>query len=205
MAAVANFEEITARELKPGLLELDGISRETVEAHYRLYQGYVGKRNEIMRRLGDVDLGAANQIFSELRGLKLELSFAVGGIKNHEVYFEHLGGAGGAPKGAIGKLIERDFGSADAWRADLRATGMAGRGWAWTAYDWDEGRLFNYVGDAQNSYPIWNATPIVALDVYEHAYFLDYQTDRASYIDAFFANLDWGVINDWIARYGVRT
>ena len=66
-----------------------------------------------------------------------------------------------------------------AWRADLKATGLAGRGWAWTAYDWDEGRLFNYIGDAQNTFPIWNATPLVALDVYEHAYFLDYQTDRA--------------------------
>jgi Fe-Mn family superoxide dismutase len=55
-----------------------------------------------MRRLGDVDLGAANQVFSELRGLKVELSFAVGGIKNHEVYFEHLGGAGGAARGGIG-------------------------------------------------------------------------------------------------------
>ena len=69
--------------------------------------------------------------------------------------------------------------------ADLRATGMAGRGWAWTAYDWDEGRLFNYVGDAQNTFPVWNATPLVALDVYEHAYFLDYRTDRAAYIEAF--------------------
>ena len=95
MAAVANFEEIVARELKPELLELDGISRESVEAHYQPVPGLRGKRNEIMRRLGDVDLGAANQVFSELRGLKLELSFAVGGIKNHEVYFEHLGGAGG--------------------------------------------------------------------------------------------------------------
>jgi Fe-Mn family superoxide dismutase len=205
VAAVANYEEITARELKPGLLELDGISRESVEAHYRLYQGYVGKRNEIMRRLGDVDLGSANQIFSELRGLKLELSFAVGGIKNHEVYFEHLGGAGGAPKGAIGKLIERDFGSADAWREDLKATGLAARGWAWTAYDWDEGRLFNYLGDSQNTFPIWNATPLVALDVYEHAYFMDFGTDRASYIEAFLANLDWGVVDGWVGQYGIRT
>ena len=75
---------------------------------------------------------------------------------------------------------------------------MAGRGWAWTAYDWDEGRLFNYIGDAQNTFPIWNATPLVALDVYEHAYFLDFQTDRASYIEAFFDNLDWDVVNDWV-------
>ena len=80
---------------------------------------------------------------------------------------------------------------------------MAGRGWAWTAYDWDEGRLFNYIGDAQNTFPIWNATPLVALDVYEHAYFLDFQTDRASYIEAFFDNLDWGVVNGWVAGYGI--
>jgi Fe-Mn family superoxide dismutase len=80
---------------------------------------------------------------------------------------------------------------------------MAARGWAWTAYDWDEHRLFNQIGDAQNTYPGWNATPLVALDVYEHSYFLDFQTDRSSYIDAFFANLDWGVVNGWIASYDI--
>ena len=80
---------------------------------------------------------------------------------------------------------------------------LAARGWAWTAYDWDERRLFNYLGDAQNTFPVWNATPLVALDVYEHAYFLDYQTDRASYVDAFFENLDWQVVNGWIASYSI--
>jgi superoxide dismutase, Fe-Mn family len=199
-----NHEEITARELKPELLELDGISRESVEAHYRLYEGYVAKRNEILEKLGSVDLASANQVYSEIRALKIELSFAVGGIKNHEIYFDHLGGEGGDPDGAIGELIARDFGSADEWRRDLKASGMAGRGWAWTAYDWDEGRLFNYVGDAQNTFPIWNATPLVALDVYEHAYFLDFQTDRGSYIDAFFANLDWSVVNGWVNAYAIR-
>ena len=204
MATLAfNHEEIVARALKPALLELDGISRETMEAHYKLYEGYVNKRNEIMAKLAEVDLASANQAYSEVRALKVELSFALGGIKNHEIYFEHLGGGGGDPGGAIGKLIARDFGSAAAWRADLKATGMAGRGWAWTAYDWDEGRLFNYVGDTQNTYPIWNATPLVALDVYEHAYFIDYQTDRGSYIDAFFDNLDWDAVNDWVQQYRI--
>ena len=197
------FEEIAARDLKPELYDLDGISRATIEAHHKLYQGYVNKRNEILGRLAEVDAAAANQVYSEIRALKVELSFAVGGIKNHEIYFEHLGGAGGDPAGGIGDLIKRDFGSVDAWRADLSATGMAGRGWAWTAYDWDEGRLFNYVGDAQNTFPVWNATPLVALDVYEHAYFMDFQTDRASYIDAFFDNLDWDVVNDWVSRYQI--
>jgi Fe-Mn family superoxide dismutase len=199
-----NREEIVARELKPAVLELDGISRETIEAHYKLYEGYVNKRNEIMAKLAEIDLAAANQVYSEVRALKVELTFALGGIKNHEIYFGHLGGGGDDPDGAIGKLITRDFGSAAAWRADLTATGMAGRGWAWTAYDWDEGRLFNYVGDAQNTFPIWNATPLVALDVYEHAYFIDFQTDRASNIEVFFANLDWTVVNDWVEGYQIQ-
>lgn len=205
MPALAfSFEEITARPLKPALYELDGISRETIESHYKLYEGYVAKRNEILGKLAEVDLSGANGTYSELRELKVELTFAVGGIKNHELYFEHLGGDGGNPGGAVADLIARDFGGADAWRADLRATALAARGWAWTAYDWDEGRLFNYIGDAQNTFPVWNATPLVALDVYEHSYFLDYRTDRGSYIDAFFENLDWGVVNEWVAGYGIH-
>jgi Fe-Mn family superoxide dismutase len=200
---MATYEEIVPRELKPELYALDGISRAAVEAHYKLYQGYVSKRNEILKKLESVELGAANQVYSELRALKVDLTFAVGGIKNHELYFEHLGGPGGEPDGAIAALIKRDFGSFAAWRADLKATGLAARGWAWTAYDWDEGRLFNYIGDAQNTFPVWNATPLIALDTYEHAYFLDFQTDRGSYIDAFFANLDWDVVNGWIASYSI--
>ncbi len=203
MALGFKFEQIVPRELKPALLELDGISRESVEAHYKLYEGYVNKRNEILTKLDGVDLSSANQVYSELRALKVDLTFAVGGIKNHEIYFEHLGGDGGDPDGAFRGLVERDFDSVPAWREDLKATGMAGRGWAWTAYDWDEGRLFNYLGDAQNTFPIWNATPLVALDVYEHAYFLDYRTDRSSYIDAFFDNLDWTTVNDWVSKYQI--
>jgi Fe-Mn family superoxide dismutase len=204
MTALAfNSEQIAAKELKPALLELDGISRETVEAHYKLYQGYVNKRNEILTKLAEVDLSTANQVYSDVRALKVDLTFAVGGIKNHEIYFDHLGAHGGNPDGAIADLVKRDFGSVDAWREDLRATGMGARGWAWTAYDWDERRLFNYIGDAQNTFPVWNATPLVALDVYEHAYFLDFQTDRASYIEAFFNNLDWSVVNGWVAAYGI--
>ena len=203
LTAMQRYEEIVPRELKPALLELDGISRAAVEAHYKLYQGYVNKRNEILAKLAEVDLGSANQVYSELRALKVDLTFALGGIKNHELYFAHLGGGGGDPTGAFSALVKRDFGSIGAWRADLKATGIAGRGWAWTAYDWDEGRVFNYIGDAQNTFPVWNATPLIALDVYEHAYFLDYQTDRASYIDAFFDNLDWATVDDWVSKYQI--
>jgi Fe-Mn family superoxide dismutase len=204
MSLAYDYVEIAPRELKPALYELEGISRQAVEAHYRLYQGYVAKRNEILAKLRDVDLAAANQVYSDLRALKVELTFAIGGIKNHELYFEHLGGAGGEPKGPFSDFVARDFGSVEAWRADLKATGLAARGWAWTAWDWDERRLFNYIGDAQNTFPVWNATPLVALDVYEHAYFLDFETDRAAYIDAFFNNLDYDVVDGWVEAYGIR-
>ena len=156
------------------------------------------------RKLGGIDLTSANQVYSELRSLKVDLTFAIGGIKNHEIYFEHLGGRGGEPAGLFGDLVKRDFGSVADWKADLKATGLAGRGWAWTAYDWDESRLFNWIGDAQNSFPVWNATPLVALDVYEHAYFVDFGTDRGGYIEAFFNNLDYDVVNDWVHQYGIK-
>jgi Fe-Mn family superoxide dismutase len=196
LGAEEEYELMRAQELKPALLELDRISRLTIEAHYELYRGYVAKRNEIVERLAAAERDSANQVYSDLRALKAELAFAIGAIRSHELYFEHLGGEGGNPAGAVGRLIGRDFGSAEGWRADLKATGMAGRGWAWTAYDWDEGRLFNYVGDADNTFPIWNATPLIVLDVHEHSYILDFGTDREAYIDAFFANLDWAVVND---------
>src|SRR5262249_25599662 len=119
------------------------------------------------------------------------LTFAIGGVKNHEVYFGHLGGKGGDPSGGLKAGIEKHFGSMDNWRADLKAAGMASRGWAWLAWDWDYQYLFNYAGDAQNTFPVWNGTPLIALDVYEHAYYLDHATARAAYIDAFFKNIDW--------------
>ena len=195
------YERIVPRELKPALLELDGISHVSVLAHHRIYEGFVAQRNELLARLAK--LRRSEQALGELRALKLDFAAAVGGIKNHETYFAHLGGDGGEPQGAVAELITRDFGSSEAWRSDLRAAGMAARGWAWTAYDWDERRLFNYGGDTQSAAPVWNATPLVALDVDEHAYFLDYRTDRAAYIDAFFSNLDWGVVNGWLSAYEI--
>jgi Fe-Mn family superoxide dismutase len=182
--------------------ELDGISKTTNENHYKLYQGYVKKANEILAKLKDVDLDPtkSNQTYSEIRELKVEYSFAVGGIKNHELYFGHLGGNGSPPKGKIMELIERDFGSYDDWKADLKATGMAARGWAWLGYDWKTMSLFNYIGDAQNTYPVWGVSPLIALDVYEHAYWGDFGTKRADYIDAFFKNLDWKTVMEMVER-----
>jgi len=171
--------------------QLEGISEQTMTEHYKLYQGYVKKTNEILEKLKTVDYSTANQVYSDLRSLKTDYSFALGGVKNHELYFSNLGGTGGEPKGELGELINKNFGSFEKWAEDFKATGMAARGWVWLAYDWQTETLFNYLGDAQNTFPMWNNTPLLALDTYEHAYFLDYKTDRKTYIDAFMKNIDW--------------
>ncbi|HWR51122.1 MAG TPA: superoxide dismutase [Bryobacteraceae bacterium] len=186
--------KIEAKKYDNIMRDLDGISARTMTEHYKLYQGYVNKYNEIMGKLDAADRAAANQTFSDIRSLKVDLTFAIGGVKNHELYFGHLGGKGGEPPAEIKKQLEKDFGSVEKWMADLKATGIASRGWAWTGYDRDWGYLFNYAGDAQNSFPVWNAVPIVGLDVYEHAYYIDYGVARASYIDTFFKNLNWEAI-----------
>lgn len=176
------------------------ISDKTHEEHMKLYTGYVNKSNAILAELEKLgvpdpaDPKVANQIFSTVRSLKVDLTFALGGMKNHEIYFEILGG-NGKPFGQAEELIKRDFGSLENFKKDLKATGMAGRGWAWTGLDHQTGKLFNYIGDMQNTYPVWGVTPILALDVYEHAYYLDFGTNRGAYIDEFFAHVDWQAVN----------
>jgi len=192
--------KLEAKKYDSIMRDLDGISARTMTEHYKLYQGYVNKYNEILGKIEAADRGSANQIFSDVRALKVDFSFAVGGVKNHELYFGHLGGKGGEPPAEIKKQLEKDFGSIEKWMADLKATGIASRGWAWTAWDRDWGYLFNYAGDAQNTYPVWNAVPVVGLDVYEHAYYIDFGVARASYIDVFFKNLQWSAVGENLDR-----
>lgn len=177
--------------------ELNGISERTMTEHYKLYESYVKKFNEISDKLKTIDLDSANPTFSDVRALKVEYAFALNGVKNHELYFSHLAGGGGEPSGKLMAQIEKDFGSFEAWQKDLKASGMAARGWAWLVWDTDLKKLVNTVGDTQSTYLVWNCTPLVALDVYEHAYFIDFGIMRRDYIDKFFENLDWLVIEKY--------
>lgn len=181
------------------------ISDKTHEEHMKLYTGYVNKTNAILEQLEKLgapdpaDPAVANQIFSTLRSLKTGFTFAIGGLKNHELYFENLGG-NGQIGGRIKDLVERDFGSVDAFMRDLKATGISGRGWVWTGIDHTSGKVFNYIGDAQDTFPVWNVTPILAIDVYEHAYFADFLTARAAYLDECFKFIDWEVVNNRLPK-----
>jgi Fe-Mn family superoxide dismutase len=178
-----------------------GISRKTHEEHLKLWQGYANKTNEIRKALAelDTDPAKANQIYSQVRALKANYAFALGGYKNHNVYFDTIGGNGGPATGDVATLINEAYGSFEKWAADWKATGVGGRGWAYLGYDHEEQRVFNYLGDSQDTFPQWNNTLILAMDVYEHAYYLDFQTARAKYIDAWFQVIDWDAVNKRLA------
>ncbi len=191
--------KIQPKTFSEKIFSMKGISKKTVEEHLKLYQGYVNKYNEIQEKLSqlkDEDFQAANQSYSLIRELKVELTFTWGGIVNHEIYFGHLGGKGVQPKGKLMEQIKKDFGSFENYKKDVKASGIAARGWVWTAWNEKEKRLFNYLGDAQNTFPVWYAKPILALDTYEHAYFIDYGVNRGQYIEAFFENLDWRIVEE---------
>lgn len=178
--------------------EKHGISRKTHDEHLKLWQGYANKTNEIRKALAEMgvpDPAKANQIYSQMRALKVDYTFAYEGYINHNIYFETMGGNGGPATGRIAELINEAYGSFENWVADWKATGIAGRGWVYLGYDHEEKRVFNYIGDAQNTFPIWNHALVLAMDVYEHAYFLDFGTARAKYIEAYINCIDWDAVN----------
>lgn len=177
------------------------ISDKTHEEHLKLYAGYVNKANSILRELEDLQKildptnpAHASSIHSTVRSLKVDFTFALGGVINHELYFAVLGGDGGSPTGRLAELIRQSFESFDQFKRDLKTTALSARGWAWTGYDPHAQTLFNYIGDAQNTYPIWGVKPILAIDMYEHAYYADFYTARAEYVEEFFNFIDWSAV-----------
>lgn len=171
--------------------DLEGISLKSVTEHQKLYEGYVKKTNEIQGKISAADKSEANAIYSAIGELKRQETFAVNGMKLHEAYFPLLGGDGIA-KGRILEMIERDFGSYDAWKEDFVATGMSARGWAILAYDWKDMRLHNYGMDAQNVGAVWGASPLIAMDMYEHAFFYGSWNEQEGVYRSVFQNPQLG-------------
>jgi Fe-Mn family superoxide dismutase len=176
---------------------LSGISAQTNDIHHgKLYAAYVAKRNEIESKLRTADVAGANQIYSEWRGLKEGETFAANGMILHQVFFSVLGGDGVSEGTEIAAAITKQWGSYERFIEEFTATGMAARGWAVLAYDSFDASLHIYAGDAQNHGGVWGSIPLLPLDVYEHAYFIDFGADRKSYIAAFFQNVNWKAVND---------
>ena len=175
--------------------QLVGISEKAIQIHHdKLYVGYVNKRNEIEDKLATVDRSVANATYSEYGELKREESFAANGIVLHEYYFSVLGGEG-KEGGELKDAIAKEFGSFEKWLEDFKAAGMVARGWVVLAYDYNTGHLHNYLCDSHNHGGIWGAMPVVVLDMYEHAYFIDYGSDRKTYIEDYMKNLNWDMAN----------
>ncbi len=194
------------KQFQPHTLKIEkdqeGLSLKMVQNHFKLYEGYVKKTNEIQEKLESADKTAANGVYSEFGELKRQETFAVNGMKLHETYFGQLTGTGEV-SGALKDMIEAEFGSIEAWKADMIATGVSARGWAILAYDFNDNHLHNYGSDAHNVGAVWGAIPLITLDVYEHAYFIDYGVDRKNYMEAFFKNLDWEAANKIVAEFGL--
>lgn len=182
--------------------DLEGLSLKMLEQHYKLYEGYVKKTNEIQTKVDTADKSEANGVYSFIGELKRQETFAVNGMKLHEVYFGHLQGDGKAG-GDLLTMIEKDFGSLDEWKNEMIATGMSSRGWAILAFDYRDNRLHVYGSDGHNVGAVWGAIPVIVLDVYEHAYFMDYGISRKAYIDSFFKNLDWNFANKIVAEFNL--
>lgn len=180
--------------------DLDGLTLKMIQEHFKLYQGYVKKSNEVQQKIEAADKSEANGVYSFIGELKRQETFAVNGMKLHEVYFGQLNGDG-IPKGEIVGMIERDFGSMDAWKLDMVATGLSARGWAILCFDYRDNKLHNYGSDGHNVGAVWAAIPLIALDVYEHAYFIDYGVNRKDYINSFFKNLNWDFVNEIVKKF----
>lgn len=186
--------------------DLEGLSLNMLSQHYKLYEGYVKKTNEIQVKVDSADKSEANGVYSLIGELKREETFAVNGMKLHEVYFGHLQGDGDAAKAPqLAAMIEKDFGGVGAWQEEMVATGMSARGWAVLAFDYRDNRLHVYGADAHNVGAVWGAIPVIVLDVYEHAYAIDYGISRKAYIDSFFKNLDWAYAEKIVFEYGLSS
>ena len=200
------WDEIQPRQFPAFDKDLDGISRETMQDHYKLYEGYCKKTNECRQRLKDFDYAQieGNQVFSDLRAVSVDYTFALLGFKNHELYFGHLGGDGGDPTGPFADQVEAEYpGGLEMWQQAVRKAASAARGWVMVGYDLNDGSLFNYIMDTQNLWAVYNMTPVLALDVYEHAYARDFGATpdgRKQYVEAFFRNLDWDHVNRQLAQ-----
>lgn len=180
------------------------ISKRSMDIHRdKLYAGYVNKVNEIREKLKSADRSKAAATYSEYGELKRRETFNANGVVLHENYFSVLGGDG-VPKGKILELIKRDFGSVDALKEELLACSMAGLGWAVLCYDYRDEQLHVYLVDFHHHGAVWGCIPLVAMDVFEHAYFIDYGSDRKAYLEAVWKILNWNVVNDILKRHGIK-
>ena len=170
---------------------IKGLSEKILVSHYENnYSGAVKRLNAISAQLAELDFAKA-PVFT-INGLKREELIATNSMILHEAYFDGLG-SGGTPSGGLADAIKRDFGSVERWRAEFSAMGKAeggGSGWVILAYSPRDRRLVNQWA-ADHTTTLAGGRPVVVLDMYEHAYHMDFGAKAAAYVDVYMEAIRW--------------
>ncbi|HDK7160529.1 TPA: superoxide dismutase [Clostridium botulinum] len=179
-----------------------GISLKQLTEHYKLYDGYVNMINKIWSIPNNSkDFKDSNATFSKLRCIKLGESYALDGVKLHELYFQNMTSGHIPINGPILDKILEDFNSVENFTELFKETGKSMRGWVVLGIDPLDKKLHIFGSDSHDNGAIWLAYPLLVMDVYEHAYFMDFGTDKGKYMDAFLQNVNWNLINNRLGMY----
>lgn len=193
-----NFDHLLGGKAK-------GLSDAQLQAHFILYKGYVTKLNEITTKLASADRSTPNYSFNEYSELRRREPVAFNGTVLHEMYFEGLGDGSTAPSAAVKEFIGNSFGSFDAWVADTKACLMSAHGWTLLCYDYDSKKLINNLVQGEHHIGLFaNVHVMAAFDAWEHAYFFDYQTGKAKYVESILSGLNWDVLSNRFKQVGAQ-
>lgn len=197
------FKDLEAKTFDAS--KIKGISAKQIEEHLKLYKGYVTKVNELSKSDKDANnFKGSNPTYSAMRSLKLGETFALNGAILHELYFENISCTSDSKCLAHGKmldLIEEDFCEYEAFIKYLKEAALSIRGWAIVAIDSISHTLRVIGADAHDVGALWSSYPLLVIDVYEHAYFMDFGTDRAKYLDTIIENINWEVVEKRLAKH----
>jgi len=178
------------------LLGLPGFSETLLKNHFSLYQGYVANTNKLIETITSYGREGKTAL-PEMAELRRRLGWEFNGMRLHEAYFENLGGREALdPSWPLAKKIVASFGSVELWEKDFRAAGsMRGIGWVILYHDPVNDSLLNFwINEHDVGHPA-GCQPLLVMDVFEHAYMIDYGLRRADYIEAFFKNINWKVVS----------
>jgi len=198
MNAATFSSNYTARDYSH-LLGMSGFSDQLLKMHFQLYQGYVKNTNDLLDTLKSMLRDNKTKSY-EYGALKRRLGWEFDGMRLHEYYFDNLGGKETLDTSTLFyQQLGKDFGSYENWKKDFIATGsIRGIGWVVLYKDPQTGRLMNMWINEHDLGHLAGGTPLLVMDVFEHAYMPQYGLDKAKYIDAFFDNIDWKVV---VKRY----
>ena len=188
---------------KWNLSGLKGISDKTLETHFGLYEGYVKNTNLLNEQIAaKIEAGQAAGSDPAFAELNRRLGFEYNGMRLHELYFDNLSSSGSEPGSKIKDALAQAYGDFETWKKEFAAVGgMRGVGWAIAYQDPANGRITNHWIELHQDGNVATFVPIVVMDVWEHAFLLDYKpSERGKYIEAFFANTNWSAITERLVK-----